>query len=783
MRYIIICAFLFIICFMGCGSNKKTVNEKSLETDLNQIDFLSYEWIAPTNQRDESSSWEIAQYIPNLATPSNEGYSIWMDHVVFGEGAVYILLHCEKDSEDGSTLGYELKKVDLESLEVRTIWTVYDTANLGGNIESYTFTGINELLVTGQALITSLDVDGSKIALFLSTWDDEGLLNKFYKVLLNDDGSIDKAIDYSNSFSDFYKEDNLFVLPELICGKDDEIYLIARDKKQVVIIEKDCDTTVVDINGSHNELIYLGNGIEGTPIFSCNSGNGITEYFYIDKSGKHDLLTADVPSGMSSIDPYGNVLVLNSSTLSRWNTVTGEMSMLYSFYGLSSYSCLGMTENSKGEIVICYQEGIDAFLYKLNDEDHSVLKELTLLQDFAEPYTEKCAEAYSRTHPGIRIYVERMDGSDDYEWSKLLERIKKGDGPDIVLTNRRKLSDLKEAGIICNLSDCLDENDLNDLFQGALQYGEFDSQLYALPCNVEMEALIVSNSTLTDKKWTPTEMMDMYETWKSKHNGEGRFVSAYCSVDASGILGILCLNKIERVGFVDVDNNVCDFKNETFYRILRFCRDNAETPQGLGSYKQTDELIDDFVKERAFTIYLGGGLAPFSNYVNILGDNYHVIGYPSVDDSGVFVSCNSGVALNSLSNNKEIATDFITALIGEDYQVKYTTEWLNKDVLRKHVKDAFEMTNHSEHDTHHLEEPAFEINSRAHVPLAGKPDGTSYLEEYITYMDSGVPLSIEYDIQDIILEETSSFFSGEKTEQEVADIIQNRVQIYLDERK
>ena len=50
-------------------------------------------------------------------------------------------------------------------------------------------------------------------------------------------------------------------------------------------------------------------------------------------------------------------------------------------------------------------------------------------------------------------------------------------------------------------------------------------------------------------------------------------------------------------------------------------------------------------------------------------------------------------------------------------------------------------------------------------------------------MDAGVPESIEYELQDILTEEVSAYFSGNKNEYEVAEIIENRIQNYLDERK
>ena len=103
--------------------------------------------------------------------------------------------------------------------------------------------------------------------------------------------------------------------------------------------------------------------------------------------------------------------------------------------------------------------------------------------------------------------------------------------------------------------------------------------------------------------------------------------------------------------------------------------------------------------------------------------------------------------------------------------------------MTKHIKNAWELNLNSDCHDEYDNCPAFVINRRTRIPLSGREDGTSYLDEYIALMDAGVPESIEYELQDILTEEVSAYFSGNKNEYEVAEIIENRIQNYLDERK
>ena len=63
-----------------------------------------------------------------------------------------------------------------------------------------------------------------------------------------------------------------------------------------------------------------------------------------------------------------------------------------------------------------------------------------------------------------------------------------------------------------------------------------------------------------------------------------------------------------------------------------------------------------------------------------------------------------------------------------------------------------------------------------------KPDGSTWEQEYLDLLNSCVPRSDDLDfIVDIIFEETESFFDGSKDASAAAEIIQNKVQLYLDE--
>ena len=61
-------------------------------------------------------------------------------------------------------------------------------------------------------------------------------------------------------------------------------------------------------------------------------------------------------------------------------------------------------------------------------------------------------------------------------------------------------------------------------------------------------------------------------------------------------------------------------------------------------------------------------------------------------------------------------------------------------------------------------------------------DGSTSVHESRDFLEKCVPAPKRYDVvQDIIWEEIQSYYSGDKTADEVAVLIDDRVQLYLDE--
>lgn len=70
------------------------------------------------------------------------------------------------------------------------------------------------------------------------------------------------------------------------------------------------------------------------------------------------------------------------------------------------------------------------------------------------------------------------------------------------------------------------------------------------------------------------------------------------------------------------------------------------------------------------------------------------------------------------------------------------------------------------------------------IILGGKPDGSSYLPEFLKMAGNSHPNESALDtVRNMIREEAEAYFTGDKGLEETVGLIQNRVQLYLDESR
>ncbi|MCD8068336.1 MAG: hypothetical protein LUE87_05525, partial [Lachnospiraceae bacterium] len=175
------------------------------------------------------------------------------------------------------------------------------------------------------------------------------------------------------------------------------------------------------------------------------------------------------------------------------------------------------------------------------------------------------------------------------------------------------------------------------------------------------------------------------------------------------------------------------------------------------------------------------------------GKDYIAVGYPGLGGNGTLISCSgSAYAISSRSAYKEAAADFIVSTLTED------TTWggFGFSVLQEELDQYFEEETTVEYLLDENGDPVLDEDGEAIIGGTGSgigyQDGWEYwyepcteqdIEEFYELLNGAVAVNAadNSEILAIIEEEAESFFSGQKSVDDVAAIIQNRVSLYLSE--
>ena len=186
--------------------------------------------------------------------------------------------------------------------------------------------------------------------------------------------------------------------------------------------------------------------------------------------------------------------------------------------------------------------------------------------------------------------------------------------------------------------------------------------------------------------------------------------------------------------------------------------------------------------EALFDIY---NLQTFSDYTflrdGIFGDEISFIGFPN--DMGVNYSTiepDISLAICTQCKDKDGAWEFLKSFLSEEFQDSLPYDLpIRKSSLEKFAAKSMERPYYMEKGKKVEYDNSTYING---VEVVIKPLTQEDVTRVTNFIKELTLLSNSNNsVNDIINEEASAFFSGQKSAKEVADIIQSRLSIYVNE--
>jgi len=573
--------------------------------------------------------------------------------------------------------------------------------------------------------------------------------------------------------------------------KEDHIYLTEGNRIWVFDTKGNQPFPVVVNNGGF--IADMGVTKEGQVVFY---GWEEQKCIYVidETNGMISVLKENIPnnSSVNSIIP-GDVKGIWVTTVMDITEYDIETKDATSVLNLSD---CGLSADSIRVCTILEDGNVLAISYEMADDGMPVYKgsllkrtEKTLVNEEKEIITlgifednseiPKAVANFNKSQDTYKIEIINYMENNDYDAAvtRFTNELIAGSGPDIIDLSKLNMDMLAGKGILEELTPYL-ENDTElkreDMFESVLSAYSIDGKLYTIPNGFCVWGIAGSHEYIGSYgegySWGVEDIMKVVKQNPDKEMfgyGSKNYVLMFC-----------LSNNLDK--FVDWQSGECNFVNEEFIGLLEFSNSfKAEFDTTVQNYNPTELIVDG--KIIADEIMLSAH-QPLKYWEVLFGEDYVIKGFPTSEGTGLTIIGKNMLAINATSDKKDMAWEFLKSLLrGENYK--------NRDLLYyPTLISAFDSINEeyispeysTDENGNEIEIPkGFLLDDMKYY--AGTEEEIARLTDIINCCDRAD--TYDKQIWNIVQEEAAAYFEGQKSPEDVAEIIQSRVKLYVGENR
>lgn len=458
----------------------------------------------------------------------------------------------------------------------------------------------------------------------------------------------------------------------------------------------------------------------------------------------------------------------------------------------------GVVENSEinGEITIsCY----DSALYKTFIEDAARQFEQQYpgtkvnIESFSEMPQVKSSEQDGEQVQAI-IQEDDPQGRADYI-SKISTALMSGQGADLLAMDILPINNYVESGQLENLKEYM-ENDADfnksDYRENILKALEFQNGMWLMPLDYRFDYYAYDSTLLGEQQNFGTDQAfstkQLIEIGKSDFDGNNKIFSAPAYLSSGNGDLFSQLFKENYNTFVDTNNKTANFNDGKFKELIEEVKGLAddgyishsistgssdllqsamETPTERFMFKTKSQfsLIQQTHPDPEFNMMIST-----SEVGNGIEDDDEIAGICAEDSGVVPFTYDMAFGINANSNNKQTAWEFIKFLLS--YEIQASPEMsvislpINNQARADRAEDLYKMLLTGGTDLGETEKQALNNYLEAVESMSDQMNG-------YTFKDS--------TIQDMVTSEMAYYFDGTKSSDQVCEVLQNKVDLYLNE--
>lgn len=395
---------------------------------------------------------------------------------------------------------------------------------------------------------------------------------------------------------------------------------------------------------------------------------------------------------------------------------------------------------------------------------------------------------FNKTNEEYRIQITDYSSySEDGDWNAGITRLNSdivsGNVPDILyLNSSMPVSSYISKGLFADLYPFIDKDpDMNreDFFSNILEAFSVDGKLYQLVPSFNVMTVVGKSRYVGEKMgWTVDDMIALVDSMPEDMDIFDDIVRTdflYMVLNQSG------------TQFMDWKTGECHFDSDEFVKLLEFCR---RFPAEYDSSRYEDENFwmtydSRFREDRTLlsTLYLNY----FRQYQRMkygsFGEDITMVGFPCQEGNGASISYDTAIAMSAKSKNQDGAWSFMRQYLLEDYQSQISYGWpLSLSRVETLKQEAMQRPYWLDENGEKVEyDDTYWINEQ---DIVIPPMNQEEVDTVMELLTSVTQLSTyDENLNNIVYEEAEAYFSGQKSAQEVASIIQSRASIYVSENR
>lgn len=400
----------------------------------------------------------------------------------------------------------------------------------------------------------------------------------------------------------------------------------------------------------------------------------------------------------------------------------------------------------------------------------------------------------NRYHITVKNYASLTD---------LYVAILAGEVIDLIDLSGLNVEKLARQGVFADLSPYLEQSEIfesSDFLEGILDACSFQGTLVGIPEKFVLRTVVGDASLLGN-----ADRLTLDGLFAAVEHRPGASLfdeTAKDVITREEMMQYFMLFNADV--FIDWETGECRFDSEQFRDLLEFCSRLPGSGMGggadgyaAGAPVSWDRVLSDKAQDGKvlFAIVNMWTFKEFRSYVKIFGEHTACVGFPAADGKGrALLFPENAFGILAASGNQDGAWAFIESVLGE-IDPERMEDWIEKRELyfdlafsgrfpaRKDVLDIM-IQCQAEDDRWNLEHDR--------LPSVVYENGWKLTGQTITEDEINVIMDLikeakpSYAVKEdavilIINEEAEAYYSGQKKIEEVTDVIQNRVQVYVDE--